>query len=111
MPHIIVEYSEELKIDCSSLGVSLHQALSSKETIKEESVKTRFIAVSSSIVGTEDMNNLFVHVCLKLLRGRSNELRNAMSKALYDILVEFLPKDGVYISVETAELHFESYIK
>jgi 5-carboxymethyl-2-hydroxymuconate isomerase len=111
MPHIIAEYTEELDIDLNKFTIMLHHTLSLQETIKEESIKTRLIPVQASVVGTKDSNNLFIHICLKLLPGRSNEQKSTMAQALYTAAKMFLADDSISLSVETCELHAQSYVK
>jgi 5-carboxymethyl-2-hydroxymuconate isomerase len=83
MPHLIAEYSEELVFNNKELAVTLHQTLSQQETIKESSIKTRLVPVQGSVVGMQCTGNLFIHICLKLLPGRSDELRRKMALAIH----------------------------
>jgi 5-carboxymethyl-2-hydroxymuconate isomerase len=107
MPHIILEHNiedeEVVKYTCKKL----HGSLAKQETIKLESIKTRSILVSSLILGDGLDKGVFAHVNLKLLPGRSGELKEQMSKALLETL-ESTIKTGSF-SVELNEL--EAYSK
>lgn len=107
MPHIILEHNiedeETVKYTCKKL----HGSLAKQDTIKLESIKTRSVLVSSLTVGDGVEKGLFAHVNLKLLPGRSVELRELMSQALLESLKATV-KTGSF-SVEVNEL--EAYSK
>ncbi len=111
MPHIIVEYTDHLTLDIPKLTIELHRALVAQESIKEEAIKTRAIPVQSTVVGTGKCHDKFIHICLKLLPGRSDELRKTMAQALFDTARKLALDEHISISVETAELHAPSYTK
>ena len=102
MPHLILEHNledEELvKYACKKL----HGCLAKQNTIKLESIKTRSIFVSSVVLGDGTEKGLFAHLNLKLLSGRSEELKNTMSQALLDSLKASLKKGA--LSDEVNEL-------
>lgn len=111
MPHIIVEYTDHLNLDVEKLTIELHRTLVEQETIKEEAIKTRAIPVKATVVGTGKCHDKFVHIALKLLPGRSDELRKTMAQALFDTARKHILDENVSITVETIELHAASYIK
>lgn len=111
MPHIIVEYTDHLNLDLEKLTIELHRTLTQQETIKEEAIKTRAIPVKATVVGTGKCHDKFIHICLKLLPGRSDELRHTMAQALCDTARKIALDENISITVETAELHTASYIK
>lgn len=111
MPHIIVEYTDHLSVDIPKLTIELHRTLVAQETVKEEAVKTRAIPVKATVVGTGKCHDKMIHVQLKLLPGRSDELRRTMAEALFNTVKKIAIDDHISISVETSELHAESYTK
>lgn len=111
MPHIIVEYTDHLNLDVEKLTIELHRTLVEQETIKEDSIKTRAIPVQASVVGTAKCHDKMLHIALRLLPGRSDELRKTMAQALFDTARKLIIDENVSISVETAELHAASYTK
>ena len=105
MPHLILEHNFENTDKVTKVCQSLLKALSSKDTIKVESIKTRSFFVEDVFLGssnTKSLNN-FAHVNLKLLKGRSEDLKLEMSKSLLDTLKNSLGVEGSF-SVEVSEL-------
>jgi 5-carboxymethyl-2-hydroxymuconate isomerase len=111
MPHIIVEYTDHLNLDVEKLTIELHRSLIQQDTIKEEAVKTRAIPVKATVVGTGKCHDKFIHICLKLMPGRDDALRRTMAEALAVTVRKIALDENISITVETAELHAESYIK
>lgn len=111
MPHIIVEYTEHLSIDLEKLTIELHRTLVEQDTVKEGAVKTRAIPVKATVVGTGKCHDKMIHVQLKLLPGRDDALRLQMAEALFNTVKKIALDDHISISVETSELHAESYTK
>ena len=111
MPHIIVEYTDHLNLDLEKLTIELHRTLVEQDTIKEEAIKTRAIPVKATVVGTGKCHDKMIHIALKLLPGRSDELRKTMAEALFATARKVSLDENIAISVETIELHTASYIK
>lgn len=111
MPHIIVEYTDHLSVDIPKLTIELHRTLVAQETIREEAVKTRAIPVESTVVGTGKCHDKMIHVHLKLMPGRDNDLKKTMAQALFDTTRSIAKDEHISISVEVSELHAESYTK
>lgn len=113
MPHIIVEYTETLSTseDIPALLTALHNDLAARDTIDIHGIKTRATPIKFVVVGDAQEQDKMIHITLKLLPGRSDELRNIMSKGLADIARAKTHDDRITITVETTELHAESYIK
>lgn len=103
MPHIILEHNLEDDERVSYICKKLHGTLSRQETVKLESIKTRSICVDNSTVGDgRNPSSSFAHVTLKLLPGRSEELKKFMSEALHEVLIKAF--EGGSLSVEVQEL-------
>lgn len=111
MPHIIVEYTSTMKHDIPELLSQLHENLAGQDTVKIKAIKTRGIPVQHVIVGTGGWSDKMIHIALKLLPGRSDELKRTMSQDLHDVAKAFVQDDSVSITVEVTELHEASYIK
>jgi 5-carboxymethyl-2-hydroxymuconate isomerase len=107
MPHIIVEHNIEDNDVVQSLCGALHDELCGAETVKPEAVKTRALKVQNLILGLEDDVSFFVHVTLKLLPGRDDDLKKKMTGSLLKVLEGKLGFGS--FSVEAMEL--ESYTK
>lgn len=111
MPHIIVEYTDYLNLDVEKLTIELHHALCHQPTVTASAVKTRAIPVKATVVGEGTDHDKMIHICLKLLPSRPDELRKAMAQALCDTARKVVKDEHISITVETAELHAASYIK
>lgn len=108
MPHIIVEHSSDIK-GIDGLLASLHESLASQETVVMDSIKTRSVEVSNVIIGNGSQNSM-IHVVVKLLAGRSNELLNKITTDLRDIIIKNI-STKTSVTVEAVALHNESYQK
>lgn len=108
MPHIILEHNITSKGLVAETCGLLHKALSEQETVKLSAIKTRSVFIENLILGEGDVDGKkFAHVQLKLLPGRTEDLRVQMSKALLEILKSQFDTDS--LSVEVIEL--SSYSK
>ena len=91
MPHIIVEYSETLRLEVDmvqTLG-RLHETLAKNEGINKDRIKTRAIPINYSVVGEHPPNvGLMAHATLLLLEGRDDMTKQDYAKPLHNILVE-----------------------
>jgi 5-carboxymethyl-2-hydroxymuconate isomerase len=105
MPHIIIEHDKETKdkADLSKLSSALHQTLSEQETIKLESIKTRTIEIDNVLVA-DGSNNKMLHVEVRLLSGRSVELKETMANAVYNEAQKYLEGIECMLTVNISEL-------
>ncbi len=111
MPAIIVEYTEGISVDIPKLLSELHYNLAEKDTVNVHEIKTRAIPVLYTIVGDGNEPDQLIHIALKLLPGRSDDLRKTMAQGLFDIATKIVRNDRITITVETIELHAPSYTK
>ena len=111
MPHITVEYTEHLSTDIPKLLTRLHDNLASQDTVNVHAIKTRAIPVQYVIVGDGQEPDKMIHVTLKLLPGRSDDLKKTMAQGLFDEAKAETHDDRVTVTVEVAELHEPSYTK
>lgn len=111
MPHIIVEYTDHLRVDIPKLTIELHHTLIKQDTVKEEAIKTRAMPVEATVVGTGKCHDKMIHINLRLLPGRDNDLKKTMAQALFDTTRKIALDEHISISVEVSELHAESYTK
>ena len=111
MPHIIVEYSEHLSVDIPKLLEDLHYDLSEKETINIHTIKSRAIPVKYTIVGDGKDADLMIHITVRMLPGRSDDLKKSIAQSLHETARKAVPDDRINISVEIQELHAESYVQ
>lgn len=106
MPHIIVEHTKDVS-DVQKLLINLHKNLASQETVVLNSLKSRSIAVGHAVVGNGETDSL-LHITLKLLPGRSDELLLKMTSDLQAIAADHCTP-ATRVTVEAATLHAPSY--
>lgn len=111
MPHIIAEHSEGLSAPVKDLLSQLHNSLAGQNTVSLEAIKTRALPIYHAVIGNGEAQTEMLHITLKLLPGRSDELKKKMAQDLFDLARAAIPDEKSSISVEVMELHKESYTK
>ncbi len=113
MPHITLEYSDTLadRQDIPKLVSLLHKSLATQETVNIHGIKSRAMPVQYTIVGDGKDRDQMMHVTLKLLPGRSDELRHKMAADLRETLHNHMHDDSIAVTVEVIELDAASYQK
>ena len=111
MPHIIVEHTDTLNLDWGKLLDALHTDLAEKDTIDIHAIKTRSIPVKYTLVGDQHDRDSFIHITLKLLEGRSEELRRSMAESLHAIARRHAHDNRIAISVDVVEMKTKTYVK
>lgn len=117
MPHIIVEYSENIEqhLDCKKVLEVLHRELVSFESFSMAAIKSRAIKHLVFRVGDGCVGNSFIHISLAILPGRSSEIKSAISKRLFgavrEILSDKLLTNPISLTLEVRELDGPSYQK
>lgn len=110
MPHCIIEYSDTLEtILCpNELMRSVYLGALSSELFDADDIKTRLVSFQHFASG--DIKQDFIHVVLKILSGRSNEQRKALSNSVLTELNR-LPLSSISLTVEVVEIEKSSYSK
>ena len=116
MPHLIVEYSQNLAGFPEAQALTeLNQAVtSSPEVLDEADLKSRIVPVDSFEIGTAPANRAFVHAQLRLLSGRTPEAKKDVSERVAEVLRRLSPKPAgvmVQLSVEIVDMDRGSYVK
>lgn len=114
MPHIIVEYSQNMgpDLDIPELLGELHETLAAQGVDKTR-IKTRAIPLLHSVVGHHEANEgHMAHATLLLLEGRDIPTRQAMGKALYEVLTKTFraPFSDCAVTLEVREMVKDTYI-
>ncbi len=107
MPHLTVQYTANLVLDADTLLGRLNDALVASGHFGEEAIKSRLVALDSFRVGTDEhAPRAFVHARLRILPGRDEAVRAALSETLQRALGEHLPAGpySLQICSEVAEL-------
>lgn len=114
MPHIVVEYTDSItrSVDIPKLCFALHEDLAARETVDIHAIKTRAIPVQYTIVGDNKEPDKMIHITLRLLPGRSDELKTQMTQGLVKIAGDIAHHDDrLTITAEVVDMHGPSYVK
>ena len=116
MPHLAVEYTENLKreLDLPRLLKELHCSLSDCQGLDINRVKSRLIQHPEVLGGPNASPIKMVHVTLSVLSGREVEVRKGYGRALNDTLHRVLPAamhSLVSLTVEIREMDRDCYQK
>jgi 5-carboxymethyl-2-hydroxymuconate isomerase len=115
MPHLFIDYSDNLPLDEAALMVQLNTAVCAHPTVAvEHDLKTRTTRQSSYRIGRHPEQRAYVHAELRLLAGRSDAVKKALSDAIAAVLRECTPHPPgmlVQLSVEIADMDRGSYYK
>ena len=110
MPHLIIEYSDEIagEVDFDALLAAAHEGALASGLFPEYDIKTRAIGYTRHRTG--QTRDSFVHVTLRLLSGRSDAQKAALSETVLGAIEPLLPK-VVSVGVEIVDMHRASYRK
>ncbi|MFC1574834.1 5-carboxymethyl-2-hydroxymuconate Delta-isomerase [Gemmatimonadota bacterium] len=117
MPHLTLEYTSNLadRKPTPQLMLGIHRHLESSAGIKIGNCKTRWREVGEWVVGDGAGPSAFVHLDVRFLEGRTEEVRRAVGAGALELLkTHFLPApEGVdlQITVEIQEIREGVYFK
>jgi 5-carboxymethyl-2-hydroxymuconate isomerase len=78
MPHITLEYSDNLEFDVQSLLADLQGALTSTGAVDLKGIKSRAVCQTDYRIADGDERYAFVHAGLLVREGRPPEVKQAM---------------------------------
>lgn len=114
MPHLVIEYSQKLEdsISIAALVSDGQQAMSETGLFNASAIKTRALPYRDFVLGKshEGSSNLFIHAEVRILEGRTNEQKEALSTAIFNYLCAAAP-EVPEISVEVCDMEKASYSK
>lgn len=88
MPHLIIEYSDNLEsvLTMEDLVRDLHAAAVAQEALPTGGIRTRAVPRSLYQVADGDATNGFIYVTLRIGRGRPPETQEQIGEALFAAL-------------------------
>ncbi len=110
MPHLTVEYSNNLEadIDIDALIRVLHDTAANIEALPVGGLRTRAVARKHYRIADGHPDNAFVNLVLRIAPGRSFDVRKAVGEALFQALCHHLEpiysSSAIAISLEIQEL-------
>jgi 5-carboxymethyl-2-hydroxymuconate isomerase len=117
MPQLILEYSANVleQNNFTQLFKTCHEILAQKLPADLGSCKSRAIQHNIYYVGNGEPNNAFVHVSLKCMEGRSEEILQNMTQEILNVLQNHfagsLKKLNLQISLQLGELSAKRYFR
>lgn len=110
MPHIILEYSNNLVFDqeASVLFESIHHLLARELPTQLSSCKSRSYDSDSYRVGDGQANNAFAHLGIKVMPGRTEERKAHIAQQIMDMMYIFFQTQytalNLQLSIEMQDL-------
>ena len=117
MPHIVVEYSGNLagQIEPAALVARVHEAALRTGVFPLGGIRTRAAERSCYRIADGHPDNAFVHVVLRIRRGRDLETRRRAGEDVFRALCEYLEpifqRSPLAISLEVQEIDPELSFK
>ncbi|MDG4718903.1 MULTISPECIES: 5-carboxymethyl-2-hydroxymuconate Delta-isomerase [Thalassospira] len=117
MPQLEIEYSAKLPIadELPKLAVDLHYVVAREADAELESFKTRISPLENVVIADGNDSHAMVHLDIRLLSGRSTQMKFATGEAALAVLrdrLEWLVGDyAVQFTVEVHDLDRANYHK
>lgn len=117
MPHLRLEYTANVqqKTGFDALFSELHHALANVGGINIGNCKGRAFRLDDYYVADGQAGVAFVHLDVRILAGRPDELKQTIGAALMDVLKAHYAPSGagpeVQLSVEIQDIHKPAYFK
>ncbi|MEC4717717.1 5-carboxymethyl-2-hydroxymuconate Delta-isomerase [Noviherbaspirillum sp. CPCC 100848] len=115
MPHLFVEYSENLaQFDAAACLATANAELVASGHFEEVDIKSRACCVAAFRVGSAPAGRAFVAARLSILSGRSPEAKQDLSQRVLKALQQHLPSGtglNTQLSVEVVDIDRSSYAK
>jgi 5-carboxymethyl-2-hydroxymuconate isomerase len=117
MPQIVLEYSENIDLpgDNRELFGRIHQILNTVAGIRLENCKSRALMHMDYCIGNGDSSNAFVHLDVRFMEGRTNDIESRIGKDLLELLKNHFTGDPadqiVQITVEVRDIRKKEYFK
>lgn len=116
MPHIIVEYTDNIKLDSNvpKLLQKLNHVLVSKPNIfPTGGIRSRAIELQDYVVADGKEDDAFVHITLKIGGGRTQEQKKETLDELFEVANEhfqlLFAKRYIALSLEWYEFENKTY--
>ncbi|MDR6992544.1 5-carboxymethyl-2-hydroxymuconate Delta-isomerase [Luteimonas sp. 3794] len=114
MPHLILHHTSNLDgFDADAALAAVNRVLVDSCHFEDVAIKSRALALDHYRIGSANDGHGFVHATLKIMPGRSEDVRAALGRAVHDALAPCLPRLDLdcQLCVEVVELQAATYIK
>ena len=101
MPHLILEYSDNLQPDLPQIFSDLHDAMVATGAVNRKGLKSRASKQSDYYIGDGHPDYKFVHLTISLREGRSIEVQQEIAQQTMSVLEEHFAthRANGYISI------------
>lgn len=109
MPHIIIEYAQNLdaSLDLNTLVKAVHEGALRADLFEPETIKIRAIAYQHYLVAGEIRD--FIHLRTQILSGRSEQQKKHLSQCLLESVETVAAVSS--LSVDVIDMDRFSYVK
>jgi 5-carboxymethyl-2-hydroxymuconate isomerase len=108
MPHLTLEYSDNIEVDVQPLLARLHEEVVATGAINLKGIKSRAIKHTQYRVADGDPDYAFVHVGLLIREGRPLEVQKETTQRVMKILKEtfghLFEKQKLSLTVDLKEM-------
>lgn len=111
MPHIIIEYSNNLTsvVDIEGLVEKLHGAATAHEALPVGGVRTRAHEAHACRTGDGHASRRFIYLTIRLGQGRSTNVKRHIGDTLFEVLTAFTAEqfdtgNGLSLGLEIQEI-------
>jgi len=117
MPQITLEYTSNINDpgNFKSAIISIHKILESQFNLNINNCKTRIRRIEDFLIGNGEQTKKFIHLEVKFLEGRPQELISSLGDLLLDILCNYksLPQKNpeLDITVHIIDIERARYFK
>lgn len=117
MPQITLQYTDKIKLlpDFNFLFSEVHQMINSIAGIKIENCKSRAIKLDNYLVGDGINDQGFIHMEIKILEGRTNDIKSEIGKRIIKILEKQFKESiellNLQITIEIIDIQKNCYYK
>ncbi|MFD8478335.1 5-carboxymethyl-2-hydroxymuconate Delta-isomerase [Kitasatospora sp. NPDC059673] len=109
MPQILIDHSPGLDFDATAFAKEVHQLIPEVIDTATADCKTLVRPAVSHLVGDGALGEAVVLVEIKILAGRSAEVRSELSVRVTDLLRSYVRVPAAF-GVEVSELDREAYV-
>ena len=88
MPHLVLEYSDNIEVDVQPLLARLHKEVVATGAINLKGIKSRAIKHTQYRIADGDPDYAFVHVGLLIREGRPIEIQKEATNRVMNVLKE-----------------------
>jgi 5-carboxymethyl-2-hydroxymuconate isomerase len=101
MPHLTLEYTDNLDFDVQPLLARLHEELVATGAVNLKGIKSRAVRLTDYRIADGDPAYAFVHVSLLIREGRPVEVQQEAARRVMNVLKESFGQryDNRYLSL------------